>query len=70
MSELFKISTIWVVNFRQQGRPRRWFKSFGPAGNMHAKMTNLLNVLFGKRAGLIEMRREPMVDLALPRFLD
>jgi hypothetical protein len=47
MSERLEISTIWVVNFRQQGRPRRWFKSFGPADNVHANMTNLLNVLFG-----------------------
>ena len=57
MSEFFKTSTIWVVDFRYEGRPRRWFKSFGPATDVHGQMTQLLHDLFGKRAQLIEVRR-------------
>lgn len=57
MSEFFKTSTIWVVDFRYEGRPRRWFKSFGPAADVHGQMTQGLHDLFGKRAQLIEVRR-------------
>jgi hypothetical protein len=57
VSELFKTSTIWVVDFRYEGRPRRWFKSFGPADEVHEQMTVLLHDLFGERAQLIEVRR-------------
>ena len=57
MAEFFKTSTIWVVDFRYEGRPRRWFKSFGPADDVHEQMTILLHDLFGKRAQLVEARK-------------
>jgi hypothetical protein len=50
VSEFFKTSTTWVVDFRYEGRPRRWFKSFGPAADVHQMMTILLHDLYGERA--------------------
>ena len=56
MSERFKQSTTWVVDFRYEGRPRRWFKVFGPGDDAHERMTSQLHDLYGDRAHLIEVR--------------
>ena len=57
MSEFFKTSTTWVVDFRYEGRPRRWFKAFGPGDDVNKEMTSLLHALYGKRAKLVDVRR-------------
>lgn len=57
MSEFFKTSTTWVVDFRYEGRPRRWFKAFGPGDDVHKEMTSLLQALYGGRAKLVDVRR-------------
>ena len=57
MSEFFKTSTTWAVDFRYEGRPRRWFKSFGPADDVHQQMTILLHDLYGERAQLVAVRQ-------------
>ncbi len=57
MSEFFKTSTIWVVDFRYKGRPRRWFKAFGPRDDVRERMTAVLRDLHGERAQLIEVRK-------------
>ena len=57
MSEFFKTSTTWVVDFRYEGRPRRWFKSFGPASGVHQHMTSQLHDLYGERAQLVAVRQ-------------
>lgn len=56
MSEFFKTSTTWVVDFRYEGRPRRWFKAFGPGADVNREMTRLLQALYGERAQLVEVR--------------
>lgn len=57
MSEFFKTSTIWVVDFRYNGKPRRWFKSFGSGDDAREEMTRLLQALYGERARLVDVRR-------------
>ena len=57
MSEFFKTSTTWAVDFRYEGRPRRWFKSLGPAADLHQQMTVLLHDLYDERAQLVAVRK-------------
>ena len=57
MSEFFKTSVTWVVDFRYEGRPRRWFKAFGPGDDVGHEMTSLLQDLYGERAQLVGVRR-------------
>lgn len=57
MSEFFKTSVIWVVDFRYDGHPRRWFKALGPQDDPHQLMTNTLLNLYGKRAQLMDVRK-------------
>jgi hypothetical protein len=64
VSEFFKTSTTWVVDFRYEGRPRRWFKSFGPAADVHQMMTILLHDLYGERAQLIAVRQATIKEEA------
>jgi hypothetical protein len=56
-SEFFRTSTTWVVDFRYEGRPRRWFKVFGPGVDVRALMSTELRELYGDRAHLVEVRR-------------
>lgn len=55
-SEFFKTSTTWVVDFRYEGRPRRWFKVLGPDTDAHSLMTTELQQLYGRRAQLVAVR--------------
>ena len=57
MAEFFKTSTIWVVDFRYEGRARRWFAAFGPHDDVRRSMTTTLGELYGKRAQLVEVRK-------------
>lgn len=57
MAEFFKTSTIWVVDFRYEGRPRRWFRAFGPGEDVHGGMLTELAQLYGERARLVEVRK-------------
>lgn len=56
MAQFFKTSTIWLVDFRYDGRPRRWFKAFGPGDDVHTQMTIQLSNLYGDHAKLTEVR--------------
>jgi hypothetical protein len=56
-SEFFRTSTTWVVDFRYDGHPRRWFKVFGAGIDALAPMSAELRQLYGDRAQLVEVRR-------------
>jgi hypothetical protein len=56
MSEFFKRSVIWVVDFRYDGRPRRWFKAFAPGEDVRERMAAALRELYGARAQGLEVR--------------
>jgi hypothetical protein len=55
-SEFFRTSTTWVVDFRYEGRPRRWFKVFGPGVDVHALMSAELHQLYRDRASVVDVR--------------
>ena len=55
-STFFKRSTVWVVDFRYDGRPRRWFRAFGPGVDAQAEMQARLRDLYGTHAQLVEVR--------------
>lgn len=57
MVEFFKTSTIWVVDFRYKGKPRRWFVASGPDDDVRGRMTIELGALYGRRAQLVEVRK-------------
>jgi hypothetical protein len=57
MAEFFKTSTIWVVDFRYDGRPRRWFRAFGPTDAVVGLVTTTLRDLYGDHAQLVEVRK-------------
>lgn len=55
-SEFFKTSTTWVVDFRYEGRPRRWFKVFAAGVDVGELMSAELQRLYGNRAQLVQVR--------------
>jgi hypothetical protein len=56
-SEFFRTSTTWVVDFRYEGHPRRWFRVFGPGLDVRGLMSAELRQLYGARAQLVEVRQ-------------
>ena len=57
MAEFFRTSTLWVVDFRYQGRARRWFKALEANEDARRTMQATLVDLYGDRARLVELRR-------------
>jgi hypothetical protein len=57
VSDFFRTSTTWVVDFRYDGRARRWFKACGPGVDVRETMSALLRDLYGERARLVEVRK-------------
>jgi hypothetical protein len=56
MAEFFKTSTIWVIDFLYDGRPRRWFRA-GPAGaDLPSQVLVELAEAYGDRARVVEAR--------------
>jgi len=56
MAEFFRTSTTWVVDFRYDGRPRRWLKAFRPEVDVRRQMTEQLQAWYGDRARLVGVR--------------
>lgn len=57
MAEFFRTSTLWVVDFRYHGRPRRWLKTFGAQDDVDGVVRATLHDLYGERARLVALRR-------------
>lgn len=57
MGEFFKTSTIWVVDFRYDGRARRWFKAFSANDDVQREMATSLRDLYGTHVQLVEVRK-------------
>ena len=56
MSRFFRTSTTWVVDFRYDGHPRRWYKAAAPGVDMPRQMSEELHALHGRRAQLVSVR--------------
>jgi hypothetical protein len=57
MAEFYKTSTTWVVDFHYDGRPRRWFKAFGPSADVGELMAAELRQLYGDHARLVSVHK-------------
>ncbi len=59
MAEFFKSSTLWVIDFRYQGRARRWFKAFDrslDASAITTVITEQLRELYADRTQLVAVQ--------------
>lgn len=56
MIELFKTSTVWVVDYRYEGRPRRWFRAYPAGAEARLLAQAELADLFGRQAQIVEVR--------------
>ena len=65
--EFFKTRATWVVDFRYEGRPRRWFKVFVSGVDVRARMASELRQLYGDRARLVDVR--PATDEEEAQYL-
>ena len=50
MSEFFKTSVTWVVDFRYDGRPRRWFKAFDTRDDVRQAMVAQFDLALVRRS--------------------
>lgn len=55
-------SCTWVVDFRFDGHPRRWFKVAAPDADMHTRMQHTLAQLHGARAELVAVRHATQAE--------
>lgn len=62
MSEFFKPSRVWVVNFVYDGRARQWFKALRSHEDPQRVMANTLQDLYGDRARLISVREATALE--------
>ncbi|MDP1900650.1 MAG: hypothetical protein Q8K96_09385 [Rubrivivax sp.] len=62
MAEFFRASTVWVIDFRYEGRPRRWFKVFDAQADAQAQASSLLHDLYEGRAQLVAVRQATDVE--------
>jgi hypothetical protein len=67
MIELFKASTVWVVDFRYDGRPRRWFKAYRAGADASQLARAELADLYASHAELVAVR--PATDEEETRYL-
>lgn len=67
MIELFKASTVWVVDFRYDGRPRRWIKAYRAGADARQLALAELADLYAAHAELVAVR--PATDEEETRYL-
>lgn len=56
MADFFRSSTTWVIDFRYDGRPRRWFKVYRRGLDPTQGVREQLLALYGDRARLVQVR--------------
>lgn len=56
MSDFFRKSTTWVIDFRYDGRPRRWFRVFREGVDPIRSVSQELKALYGNRVRLVQAR--------------
>lgn len=57
MATFFRTSTVWVIDFQYEGRPRRWLKAWPEAADARARAQALLQDLYADHARLVDVRR-------------
>lgn len=62
MVTFFKPSSLWIIDFRFDGRDRRWYKSLRSDLDAHAEAERQLADLHGNRAQLVDVRLATEVE--------
>ena len=57
MAPFFRSSTVWVIDFQYDGRPRRWLKALPEGLDVQREAESVLRDLYGDRARLAGVRR-------------
>ena len=57
MAHVLDSCVLWVVDYRLDGRPRRWIRALPVAAPPHAMVLEELDELYVTRATLIELRQ-------------
>jgi hypothetical protein len=52
----FRASTTWVIDFRYDGRSRRWFRTVDDGVDVRARLGAELAGLYGDHARLVDVR--------------
>lgn len=56
MITVYRPTALWVVIYRYQGQPRRWYKAFPPEVDVPTRVAAQLHELHGEHALLEEVR--------------
>ncbi len=56
MATFFRTSRVWVIDYRYEGRPRRWLKAWPQATDGAQAARELLQQLYGGQATLLQAR--------------
>jgi hypothetical protein len=56
VADFFRNSTTWVIDFRYDGRPRRWFRVFREGLDPTQRVRDELRALYGDRGQLEQVR--------------
>ena len=56
MVAFYRNSTTWVIDFRYDGRPRRWFKVFREGLDPTERVREELRALHGDRVQWVQVR--------------
>ena len=56
MAQFFRTSTIWVVEFTFDGRPRRWLKALPQGADARSELQAQVAELYGRRARVTTVR--------------
>ncbi len=57
MATFFRSSTVWVIDFHYEGRPRRWLKALPEVCDAWHEAQAMLQDLYGDHARLAGVRR-------------
>jgi hypothetical protein len=56
MIQLYRRSTVWVVDYRYEGRPRRWFKAYPEGSDARRLAEAELADLYARQAQVVDVR--------------
>ncbi len=56
MAEFFRNSALWIVDYRFDGRPRRWYRATPVGADPSEAVAAELAALHGERAQLVDVR--------------
>jgi hypothetical protein len=56
VAPFYKSSTVWVLDFTYEGRPRRWVKAVPAEEDPRAEFETQIAELYGRRGRVVDVR--------------